>query len=100
MLRHDDKAKTVSDIIARPGNNAEQTRTHAATRQCHGEMREHFIFRGQNRGPYSPAASSARRAIALPMRCTTSTTSALPMQNARWPSVMPVAVQPFGKVCS
>ena len=49
---------------------------------------------------YSAASSSARRAIALPMRCTTSTTSALPMQNARRPSVMPVAVHPFGKVCS
>lgn len=43
---------------------------------------------------------SARLAISFPMRCTTLTTSALPMQNALLPSVIPASVQPFGNVCS
>ena len=40
------------------------------------------------------------RAITSPIRCGMPTMSALPMQKARWPSVMPVSVQPFGKPCS
>lgn len=38
--------------------------------------------------------------ISLPIRCEMPTTSALPMQNGRRPSVMPMFVHPLGNVCS
>ena len=50
--------------------------------------------------PKTQSVGYARLAISLPIRCGMPTIKALPMQNARLMSVMPVSVQPFGKPCS
>ena len=62
-----------------------------------------FLIAKKVMKPSSERASHVNVVVPLsapPIRCGIPTTSALPMQNARWPSVMPTFVQPLGKPCS
>ena len=79
---------------------------HPPLRQEPGRQARHLIrvarqdhrdwVAGRNRGRHSPSDFTS----ALPISCGMPVTSAFPMQNARWPSLMPVFVHPRGKHCS